>query len=91
MWTFGLVWLAALAALAGCVLGSPGDAGCTEDAECGEGFSCRAGACFREDNGGPKVAADGGDDAGDSGSGDGGQDAGDGGEDAADAEDAPSD
>lgn len=34
--------------LAGCVLGGPEAPGCAEDAECGEGYSCRAGACFME-------------------------------------------
>jgi hypothetical protein len=56
----GLLWLAALAVFAGCVLGSPDDPGCTEDAECGEGFSCRGGACFRENHGGLPVPADAG-------------------------------
>lgn len=63
----GLVWIAALSAGAGCVLGSPGDPGCAEDAECGEGFSCRAGACFRENDGGAPAPADGGDGASDGG------------------------
>jgi Cys-rich repeat protein len=40
-----------LALLAGCVLGGSEEPGCTEDAECGEGFSCRAGACFKERSG----------------------------------------
>ncbi len=75
----GLAWIAALSAGAGCVLGSPGEPGCTEDAECGEGFACRAGACFRENSGGALVPADAGDDLLD------------GGDDGGDASDAPSD
>ncbi len=52
-----------MAVLAGCVLGAPEEGGCSEDAECGEGFSCRAGACFRETTGGAFVPPDAGDDA----------------------------
>jgi Cys-rich repeat protein len=52
-----------LAALAGCVLGEPVDPGCTEDAECGEGYVCRAGACFEEIPGGAFVPPDAGADA----------------------------
>lgn len=56
----GAAWLAALA---GCVLGGSEDPGCHEDAECGEGFSCRAGACFEETLGGGFAPADAGADA----------------------------
>lgn len=45
---------------AACVLGEPEDPGCVEDAECDEGYSCRAGACLEEVPGGPFVPADGG-------------------------------
>lgn len=40
-----------LGVLAGCVLGGTEEPGCVEDAECGEGSSCRAGACFKEKGG----------------------------------------
>jgi len=53
--------IAAASAAAGCVLGGPEDPGCSEDAECGEGFACRAGACFRESTGGAFVGVDAGD------------------------------
>jgi hypothetical protein len=46
-----------------CVLGAPEDPGCSEDAECGGGYSCRAGACFRETSGATFVPVDAGDDA----------------------------
>lgn len=49
-----------IAALAGCVLGEPEEPGCSEDAECGEGFSCRAGACFEETPGSAFVPSDAG-------------------------------
>jgi hypothetical protein len=49
---------------AACVVGS-GDPGCRSDAECDEGFTCRAGACFRLTTGAsppadPSDAGDGG-------------------------------
>jgi hypothetical protein len=31
----------------GCALGPEDEPGCHEDAECGQGFACVAGACFR--------------------------------------------
>lgn len=52
-----------LAAFAGCVLGGSEEPGCSEDAECEEGFSCRAGACFKETTGGAFVPPDAGSDA----------------------------
>lgn len=42
-----------IAAVLGCVLGSPEEPGCTEDAECEDGFVCRAGACLEEITGAP--------------------------------------
>lgn len=56
-----------IAALVGCVLGEAEEPGCVEDAECGEGYACRAGACFRELSGSPFVPADAGADAADDG------------------------
>ncbi|MBK8253915.1 MAG: hypothetical protein IPK82_14785 [Polyangiaceae bacterium] len=56
------------AVIAGCVLGSPDEPGCSEDAECDEGLVCRAGACVSE-----LKASPGGVDAGSDG--DAGQDA----------------
>lgn len=53
--------IAALSAGVGCVLGGPGEPGCSEDAECGDGYACRAGACFRESTGGAFVPPDAGD------------------------------
>jgi hypothetical protein len=52
-----------VAVMTGCVLGSPEEPGCGEDAECDEGFSCRAGACFKEPAGGGFVPVDAGADA----------------------------
>lgn len=37
-----------MAVLASCALGSPDEPGCTEEAECEEGFVCRAGACIEK-------------------------------------------
>lgn len=49
----GIVFAGGVAALAGCVLGSPEPPGCAEDAECDDGFVCRAGACLEELTGAP--------------------------------------
>ena len=38
---------ASLAAVVGCALGPEQEPGCHDAAECGAGFTCRAGACFR--------------------------------------------
>jgi hypothetical protein len=35
------------AAIVACALGEPEDPGCQANVDCGEGFTCRAGACFR--------------------------------------------
>lgn len=86
--------LAALSAVVGCVLGGPEEPGCTEDAECGAGFSCRAGACFREESRGGAVPSDAGDaSTKDADVDDGGDmnDASDASEDASDSGDASSD
>lgn len=40
----------ALAAI-GCALGAEEAPGCHDDAECGGGFVCRAGACFSAEEG----------------------------------------
>ncbi|MFO0593550.1 MAG: hypothetical protein U0441_38775 [Polyangiaceae bacterium] len=55
----------------------PGEPGCDEDAECGEGFSCRAGTCFREESRGGGIITDAGGSTSDAGAMDGGGDAGD--------------
>lgn len=62
----------AVGAAAGCVLGEPEDPGCSEDAECDEGYFCRAGACFRETSGGGPAPKDAGSDAPSDGGADGG-------------------
>jgi hypothetical protein len=49
----GFAFVGGMAAAAGCVLGSPEAPGCAEDAECEDGFVCRAGACMRELTGTP--------------------------------------
>lgn len=62
-----LLFVCGIAAAAGCVLGSPEPPGCAEDAECEEGFVCRAGACLEELTGAPlpqDAGADGDADAG---------------------------
>ncbi|MEZ4301512.1 MAG: hypothetical protein R3B70_41645 [Polyangiaceae bacterium] len=57
----------------GCVLGSPEEPGCAEDAECDDGFVCRAGACVRELPFTPSIQDAGADgDAGGGGAGGGG-------------------
>ena len=43
----GLLALGGTALALGCALGPEQEPGCQSDAECGEGFTCRAGACFR--------------------------------------------
>jgi hypothetical protein len=53
----------------GCAIGTEQEPGCHVDAECGEGWTCRAGACFRTttDRSSSSVV-----DAGDAGDGDSG-------------------
>jgi hypothetical protein len=68
---------ALLGAALGCAIGPEQEPGCHDDAACGAGFTCRAGACLRTTTGHTPPGDDGGD-PGDSGDvGDGG-DAGDG-------------
>jgi hypothetical protein len=47
-----------LAAAVGCALGPEQEPGCHDDAECGAGFTCAAGACFRTTT--PRTPADAG-------------------------------
>ncbi len=54
-----------LAAAIGCALGTEQEPGCHVDAECGEGWTCRAGACFQATTGQPRPVVDGGDAGGD--------------------------
>jgi Cys-rich repeat protein len=64
----GIAFVGGLVAAAGCVLGSPEPPGCAEDAECEDGFVCRAGACLEELTGTPlpgDAGASGDADAGD--------------------------
>jgi hypothetical protein len=69
--------VAALLAALGCAIGPEQEPGCQDDAACGAGFTCRAGACFRTTTGRTLPDAGGaGEDGGDAGE-DGG-DAGDG-------------
>jgi hypothetical protein len=49
----------------GCALGPEREPGCQADADCGDGWFCRAGACFQTTTGGPPPVVDGGDAAGD--------------------------
>jgi hypothetical protein len=62
---FGVV----LAAAIGCAIGAEQEPGCHVDADCGAGFTCAAGACFRTTTGLTDPVLDGGDagDADDSG------------------------
>jgi hypothetical protein len=56
-----------IAGAIGCAIGPEQEPGCHVDAECGEGWTCRAGACFRTttDRSSPSVVDAG--DAGDAG------------------------
>lgn len=57
-------WIAlavALGAAVGCALGPEQEPGCKVDADCDEGFVCKAGACFRTTTGHTPPEADGGD------------------------------
>jgi hypothetical protein len=66
---FGLIALlsAALGSAApGCALGTEREPGCHADTDCGGGWTCRAGACFRATTGLTPPVVDGGD-AGDGG------------------------
>lgn len=69
-WQIG-AWtgLFAISVVVGCVLGDPGEPGCVEDADCGDGFACRAGACLRESTGGAFVPTDAGGTGGSGGGG----------------------
>jgi hypothetical protein len=49
----------------GCVLGSEHEPGCQVDADCGDGWFCRAGACFQTTTGRSLPVVDGGDAASD--------------------------
>ena len=58
-----------LAGGSACVIGEDEEPGCKADEACGEGFLCRAGACFRVTTGltppkDPADAGDGGDEGG---------------------------
>lgn len=48
----------------GCALGPEQEPGCQRDADCGEGFVCSAGACFRTTTERSLPSTDAGDDAG---------------------------
>lgn len=50
----------------GCAIGPEQDPGCHVDAECGTGWTCRAGACFRDTTDRTNPSVDAGD-AGDMG------------------------
>jgi hypothetical protein len=52
---------AAITVAVGCALGPEQEPGCHHDAECGEGFTCRAGACFRTTTDRSSPATDAGD------------------------------
>jgi hypothetical protein len=54
------------AAAIGCALGAEQEPGCRLDADCGEGWICRAGACFQTTTGRSSAVVDSGD-AGDAG------------------------
>jgi hypothetical protein len=57
---------AALVTIAiGCVLGPEQEPGCHHDIDCGDGFTCRAGACFRATTDRSPPATDAGDAAAD--------------------------
>lgn len=45
---FALALIGLAAAAIGCALGDEQEPGCHGDGECGGGFVCRAGACFRD-------------------------------------------
>ncbi|MFT3774887.1 MAG: hypothetical protein QM820_56790 [Minicystis sp.] len=51
---------AALLTALGCALGPEAGSGCRDDAECDDGFTCRAGACFQATTGGSPPETDGG-------------------------------
>jgi hypothetical protein len=69
---FGAAFLALSAPLLGlsaCALGPEEEPGCQSDEACGEGYLCRAGACFRATTGltppeDPADAGDGGEEGG---------------------------
>jgi len=54
---------AVVAAALGCALGPEQEPGCHDDADCGDGFTCRAGACFRTTTDPSPPETDAGDDA----------------------------
>jgi hypothetical protein len=56
---------ASLAGAIGCALGPEQEPGCHDDADCGEGVTCRAGACFWTTT--PGSPSDAGGEAGDGG------------------------
>ncbi len=58
-----------LAAAAGCAIGAEQEPGCHADADCGDGWLCRAGACFETTTGRSSPVADGGDGGGQDGDG----------------------
>jgi hypothetical protein len=64
-----LLFAAPLFVCAACALGEEDEPGCHADAECGGGFVCRAGACFRLTTGlsPPQDPAEDGGDGGDAG------------------------
>jgi hypothetical protein len=63
---FAAAVLGTVIAALGCVVGPDEEPGCHRDAECDEGFACRAGACFRTTtDASPPPAPDGGDAGGD--------------------------
>jgi hypothetical protein len=49
------------AAAIGCAIGAEQEPGCQADADCGDGWTCRAGACFRTTTGRTDPIVDGGD------------------------------
>ena len=53
---------ASIVAALGCALGPELSPGCQDDAECGAGYTCRAGACFRTTT--PRSPTDAGDGGG---------------------------
>ncbi len=64
------VWaMAMLASVIGCAIGAEQEPGCHADADCGDGWTCAAGACFQTTTGQSSPSVDGGDggDAGDDG------------------------
>jgi hypothetical protein len=62
-WALAAIAVGLVAAAIGCALGPEQEPGCHRDTDCGEGFACRAGACFRATTDRSSPATDAGDDA----------------------------